>query len=164
MDSKEFFATLHFEENVFELVEDTKMSFLVHFGAPFTGAGEIVVPAGTKFYAHGNMRDDAIYIHPVGPEKELLERMNKQEAAEYPELANKLNGYSFFITEDNLRTWKLKYHSGSSERLLEILRLIIEHHNNRHRETQPVETLPVQEQNSVFKRILGKLKRFICRK
>ena len=164
MDSKEFFATLHFEENVFELVEDTKMSFLVHFRAPFTGAGEIVVPAGTKFYAHGNMRDDAIYIHPVGPEKELLERMNKQEAAEYPELANKLNGYSFFITEDNLRTWKLKYHSGSSERLLEILRLIIEHHNNRHRETQPVETLPVQEQNSVFKRILGKIKRFICRK
>ena len=164
MDSKEFFATLHFEENVFELVEDTKMSYLVHFRAPFTGAGEIVVPAGTKFYAHGNMRDDAIYIHPVGPEKELLERMNKQEAAEYPELANKLNGYSFFITEDNLRTWKLKYHSGSSERLLEILRLIIEHHNNRHRETQPVETLPVQEQNSVFKRILGKLKRFICRK
>ena len=164
MDSKQFFATLHFEENVFELVEDTKMSFLVHFRAPFTGAGEIVVPAGTKFYAHGNMRDDAIYIHPVGPEKELLERMNKQEAAEYPELANKLNGYSFFITEDNLRTWKLKYHSGSSERLLEILRLIIEHHNNRHRETQPVETLPVQEQNSVFKRILGKLKRFICRK
>lgn len=164
MYSKEFFATLHFEENVFELVEDTKMSFLVHFRAPFTGAGEIVVPAGTKFYAHGNMRDDAIYIHPVGPEKELLERMNKQEAAEYPELANKLNGYSFFITEDNLRTWKLKYHSGSSERLLEILRLIIEHHNNRHRETQPVETLPVQEQNSVFKRILGKLKRFICRK
>ena len=164
MDSKEFFATLHFEENVFELVEDTKMSFLVHFRAPFTGAGEIVVPAGTKFYAHGNMRDDAIYIHPVGPEKELLERMNKQEAAEYPELANKLDGYSFFMTEDNVRTWKLKYHSGSSERLLEILRLIIEHHNNRHRETQPVETLPVQEQNSVFKRILGKLKRFICRK
>ena len=164
MDSKEFFATLHFEENVFELVEDTKMSFLVHFRAPFTGAGEIVVPAGTKFYAHGNMRDDAIYIHPVGPEKELLERMNKQEAAEYPELANKLNGYSVFITEDNLRTWKLKYHSGSSERLLEILRLIVEHHNNRHRETQPVETLPVQEPNSVFNRILGKLKRFICRK
>ncbi len=164
MDSKEFFATLHFEENVFELVEDTKMEYLVHFRAPFTGAGEIVVPSGTKFYADGNMRDDAIYIQPVGPEKELLERMNKQEAAENPELANKLNGYSFFITEDNLRTWKLKYHSGSSERLLEILRLIIEHHNNRHRETQPVETLPVQEQNSVFKRILGKLKRFICRK
>ena len=164
MDSKEFFATLHFEENVFERVEDTKMSFLVHFRAPFTGAGEIVVPAGTKFYAHGNMRDDAIYIHPVGPEKELLERMNKQEAAEYPELANKLNGYSFFITEDNLRTWKLKYESGSSERLLEILRLIIDHNHNRHRETQPVETLPVQESNSVFKRILGKLKRVICRK
>ena len=96
--------------------------------------------------------------------KELLDRMNKQEAAHYPELANKLNGYSFFITEDNLRTWKLKYHSGSSERLLEILRLIIKHHNNRHRETQPVETLPVQEQNSVFNRILGKLKSFICRK
>lgn len=164
MDSKEFFATLHFEENVFELVEDTKMEFLVHFRAPFTGAGEIVVPAGTKFYAHGNMRDDAIYIHPVGPEEELLERMNKQEAAEYPELANKLNGYSFFITEDNLRTWKLKYHSGSSERLLEILRLIIDHNNNRHRETQPVDTQPVQEPNSVFNRILGKLKRFICRK
>ena len=164
MDSKEFFATLHFEENVFELVEDTKMEFLVHFRAPFTGAGEIVVPAGTKFYAHGIMRDDAIYIHPVGPEEELLERMNKQEAAEYPELANKLNGYSFFITEDNLRTWKLKYHSGSSERLLEILRLIIDHNNNRHRETQPVDTQPVQEPNSVFNRILGKLKRFICRK
>ena len=164
MDSKEFFATLHYEENVFELVEDTKMEFLVHFRAPFTGGGEIVVPAGTKFVAHGRMRDDAIYIHPVGPEKELLDRMNKQEAAHYPELANKLNGYSFFITEDNLRTWKLKYHSGSSERLLEILRLIIDHNNHRHRETQPVETLPVQEQNSVFKRILGKLKRFICRK
>ncbi|MGM9812188.1 MAG: hypothetical protein ACI30V_05025 [Muribaculaceae bacterium] len=164
MDSKEFFATLHFEENVFELVEDTKMEFLVYFRAPFTGAGEIVVPAGTKFAASQRMSDDAIYIHPVGPEKELLDRMNKQEAAHYPNLANKFNGYSFFITVDNLRTWKLKYHSGSSERLLEILRLIREHYNNRHRETQPVETQPVQEPNSVFKRILGKLKSFICQK
>ena len=55
MDSKEFFATLHYEENVFELVEDTKMEFLVYFRAPFTGAGEIVVPAGTKFVARGRM-------------------------------------------------------------------------------------------------------------
>lgn len=158
MDSKEFFATLHFEENVFELVEDTKMEFLVHFRAPFTGAGEIVVPAGTKFAAKGNMRDDAIYIHPVGPEKELLERMNKQEAAHYPELANKLNGYSFFITEDNLRTWKLKYHSGSSERLLEILRLIIEHHNESYRRLYPA----VQPPEPSLKRILRKLKSLIC--
>lgn len=160
MDTKEFFATLHFEENVFELVEDTKMEFLVYFRAPFTGAGEIVVPAGTKFVARGRMRDDAIYIHPVGPEKELLERMNKQEAAEYPELANKLNGYSFFITEDNLRTWKLKYHSGSSERLLEILRLIIEHHNESYQRLYPA----VQPPEPSLKRILGKLKSFICRK
>ena len=164
METKNFFETLHFEENIFELVEDTSMEFLVHFSAPFTGADKIIITAGTKFAAHGQMRDDAIYIHPVGPEKELLDRMNKQEAALYPDLANKINGYSFFITVDNLRTWNLKFISGSSERLFEILRLIIDHNNNRHRETQPVETLPVQEQNSVFKRILGKLKRFICRK
>ena len=95
MDSKEFFATLHYEENVFELVEDTKMQFLVYFRAPFTGAGEIVVPAGTKFVARGRMRDDAIYIHPVGPEKELLERMNKQEAA----LTSSLRHPKVFVEE-----------------------------------------------------------------
>ena len=164
METKNFFETLHFEENVFELVEDTSMEFLVHFSAPFTGADKIIITAGTKFAAHGQMRDDAIYIHPVGPEKELLDRMNKQEAALYPDLANKINGYSFFITVDNLRTWNLKFISGSSERLLEILRLIIDHNNNRHRETQPVETQPGQEPDSSFKRILSKLKNLFCRK
>ena len=159
MDSKEFFATLHYEENVFELVEDTSMEFLVHFSAAFTGASKIIITAGTKFAAHGQMRDDAIYIHPVGPEKELLDRMNKQEAALYPDLANKINGYSFFITVDNLRTWNLKFISGSSERLLEILRLIREHHKLSYKRIQPA-----QQPESAFRRIFRKFKSIICRK
>ena len=73
--------------------------------------------------------------------------------------ANKINGYSFFITVDNLRTWNLKFISGSSERLLEILRLIREHHKLSYKRIQPA-----QQPESAFRRILRKFMSIICRK
>jgi len=40
-------------EIIIELKEDTVISYLVHFLAPFTGSGEIVVHAGARFAIDG---------------------------------------------------------------------------------------------------------------
>ena len=46
----------------FELTEDAKLAYLIHFAAPFTGGDECIVPKGTTFIVKGPMRDDAFYI------------------------------------------------------------------------------------------------------
>lgn len=126
MATEKFIESLRFEDNVFELKEDTVLSYLVHYAAPFTGAGEISVPAGTRFAAHGPMRSDAFYMHPVEEDETLLNRMREQENAQYEKLANRLMGFSFYITKEELETLPLTFVCGSRERLVDIFRLICE--------------------------------------
>jgi hypothetical protein len=123
MATQEQIEALKIDENVFELVEDTELEYLVHFAAPFTGADKCVVPKGTVFAPHSPMRDDALYMHFVDGDKDaLFEKMEDQVKAEYPELFTRLQGFSFFITEEQIKTLPLKFRSGSSERILEIMR------------------------------------------
>lgn len=66
MADRKFIESLNIEDNVFELKKNTTISYLVQYFAPYTGAGEYEIPAGTKFCMYGPMRDDAMYMDIVG--------------------------------------------------------------------------------------------------
>ena len=122
MATQEQIKALKIDENVFELTEDTELEYLVHFAAPFTGADKCIVPKGTIFAPHSPMRDDALYMHFVDGDKDsLFDRMEAQVKVNYENLFTRLQGFSFFITEDQLKTLPLKFRNGSAERLLEIM-------------------------------------------
>ena len=122
MATNEQIESMKIDENVFELVEDTELEYLVHFAAPFTGADKCLVPKGTAFAPHSPMRGDALYMHLVDDNKdELLEKMREQVRVNYDNLFTRLQGFSFYITEEQLKTLPLKFRSGSAERLLEIM-------------------------------------------
>lgn len=122
MATQEQIKALKVDENVFELVEDTELEYLVHFAAPFTGADKCVIPKGTAFAPHSSMRGDALYMHFVDGDREaLFARMEAQVKDKYEDLFTRLQGFSFFITEEQLKTLPLKFRNGSAERLLEIM-------------------------------------------
>jgi hypothetical protein len=52
---------------------------------------------------------------------DLLEKMREQVKTNYENLFTRLQGFSFFITEEQLQTLPLKFRSGSAERLIEIM-------------------------------------------
>lgn len=123
MATIEQIKALKIDENVFELAEDTRLEYLVHFAAPFTGAGRCVIPKGTVFAAHGPMRDDALYLNFVDGDREaLLARMKAQVKIKYKDVFPRLQGFSFFITDVQIKKLPLRFRNGSVERLLEILR------------------------------------------
>lgn len=125
MATQKQIEALKIDENVFELAEDTELEYLVWFYAPFTGSDKCIVPKGTAFAPSGPMRDDALYMKPVGEDtEELIKGMKEQVKVKYEKLAPRLQGFSFFITEEQLKTLPLKFRNGSAERLLEILHLL----------------------------------------
>lgn len=121
MATREQIETLKIDENIFELLEDTELEYLVHFAAPFTGSDKCMIPKGTAFAPHGPMRDDALYMHLIVENDELLKRMEEKVKTNYEKFYARLQGFSFFITEEQLRTLPLKFCSGSAERLLDIM-------------------------------------------
>ena len=122
MATQEQIKALKVDENVFELVEDTELEYLVHFAAPFTGADKCVIPKGTAFAPHSPMRGDALYMHLVDGDRDaLFARMEAHVKDKYEDLFTRLQGFSFFITEEQLKTLPLKFRTGSAERLLEIM-------------------------------------------
>lgn len=122
MATQEQIEALKIDDNVFELSEDTELEYLVHFAAPFTGSDKCVVPKGTVFAPHSPMRSDAFYMHLVdGDKDELFERMEALVKANYENLFTRLQGFSFFITEEQIKTLPLIFRNGSAERLLEIM-------------------------------------------
>ena len=113
---------LKIDENVFELAEDTELEYLVHFAAPFTGCDKCLIPKGTAFAPHSPMRGDAMYMHLADEDnEELYAKMEVQVKVKYEDLFTRLQGFSFFITEEQLKALPLKFRSGSAERLLEIM-------------------------------------------
>jgi len=122
MATREQIESMKIDENIFELVEDTELEYLVHFAAPFTGGDKCLVPKGTVFAPHSPMRGDALYMHLVEDNNDdLLEKMREQVKTNYENLVTRLQGFSFFITEEQLQTLPLKFRSGSAERLIEIM-------------------------------------------
>lgn len=53
MADNKFIESLNIEDNVFELKKNSTISYLVQYFAPYTGAGEYEIPAGTKFCMYG---------------------------------------------------------------------------------------------------------------
>ena len=126
MTTREYIESLKIDENVFEVAEDTELEYLVHFAAPFTGGDKCIVPQGTVFAPHGPMRGDALYMHLDEDNNEaLIKKMKEQVKINYERLFSRLQGFSFFITEEQIKTLPLKFRSGSAERLIEILHLIV---------------------------------------
>lgn len=121
MATREQIEALKIDENVFELLEDTKLEYLVHFAAPFTGSDRCMIPKGTAFTPVSPMRGDALYIKLVEDNDELYKRMAELVKTNYERLYTRLQGFSFFLTEEQLQTIPLKFRSGSAERLLEIM-------------------------------------------
>ena len=120
-----YVESLKIDENVFELTADSELGYLEHFAFPFTGSGECIVPAGTAFAPHGPMQGDALYMHLIEPDDSLISKMKEMvKSKRYSELYDRLQGFSFYITEEQLRTFPLKFRSGSLERLLTILELL----------------------------------------
>ena len=121
MATREQIESLKIDENVFELIEDTELEYLVHFAAPFTGSDRCMVPQGTTFATISPMRGDALYMDLVEENDELYKRMEELVKTNYEQLYTRLQGFSFFITEEQLQTIPLKFRSGSAERLIEIM-------------------------------------------
>lgn len=149
MATTDFIESLHIEDNVFELKEDTVLSYLVHYAAPFTGDGQISVPAGTRFAMHGPMMEDTFYMHPIEDDEVLWNRMREQEKAKIKELANRLAGFSFYVTEDEIRTLPLKFVNGSKERLLEFFQLIRDEQTmTSSKKVEVAEAISVKQENN----------------
>ena len=97
MATREQIESMKIDENIFELVEDTELEYLVHFAAPFTGGDKCLVPKGTVFAPHSPMRGDALYMHLVEDNNDdLLEKMREQVKTNYENLFTRLQGFSFF--------------------------------------------------------------------
>lgn len=107
---------------IFELAEDTEMEYLVQFFFPATGADKCIIPKGTTFTPHCKMRDDALYINMVNENDELIEKMRKQvEEGKYKRIFDRLAGFSFFITRDQIRSLPLLFHNGSTKDLIDLI-------------------------------------------
>ena len=123
MATQEHIKALKIDENVFELAEDTELEYLIHFAAPYTGSDKCLVPKGTTFAPHSPMRGDALYMHLVDEDnEELFAKMEAKVKVKYEDLFTRLQGFSFYITEEQLKTLPLKFRSGSAERVLDIIR------------------------------------------
>lgn len=106
------------------LEEDTKMYYLVHYAAPFTSGGEIVIPAGFRFSIAQRMREDAFYTRLVGHDKsldELYSQMDNLANKLHPELYSRLSGFTFFITESQIKSKSFSFIKGNREYLLDII-------------------------------------------
>ena len=125
MADRKFIESLNIEDNVFELKENCTISYLVHYRAPYTGAGEYEIPAGTRFCMYGPMGSDTMYMDAVGDiDKNLFEALMEREKATIPHLSTRISGFSFYITRQQMEELPLNFISGSRERCLEIFRLL----------------------------------------
>lgn len=121
MATREQIEALKIDENIFELLEDTELEYLIHFAAPFTGSDKCMVPKGTAFAPNGPKNSEAFYMNLFEEDEVLYKKMEDLVKTNFERLYTRLQGFSFFITEEQLQTLPLKFRSGSAERLLEIM-------------------------------------------
>lgn len=113
MDNKEF---------VIELAENTKFSCFVWLYAPVTVGVECLVPAGLRFSIEQKMRKDAFYMHlyesDVSKEGVLDARVSVAVAQKYPPLYDRIQGFTFYITEQQLKSENVHFVKGNKDQLL----------------------------------------------
>lgn len=80
-----------------------------------------MVPKGTAFAPNGPKNSEAFYMNLFEEDEVLYKKMEDLVKTNYERLYTRLQGFSFFITEEQLQTLPLKFRSGSAERLLEIM-------------------------------------------
>ena len=129
MANQDFIESLNMEENVFELQEDTELEYLEHYAAPYTGAGSCIIPKGIRFAPHGQKSRDSLYMHVTDENDEALtkgmwENMVNKVKEKDSRLYQRLNGFSFYLTEKQVEELSLHFISGSKQRLLEIFKLL----------------------------------------
>ena len=128
-----YIESLNIGENVFVLTEDSTLECLIHFAAPFTGSVSVVIPKGTCFALHGPMRDDAFYMDLEEEEPILCKSIEAKVQDKYPKLLSRFSRVLFIITKEELKTLPLTFKTGSRERALEILQLIIKRNEEDYR-------------------------------
>jgi hypothetical protein len=113
-------------EYIFELMNEMAIGYLIYYVAPFTGGSQYFVPAGFKFTLTQSMREDAFYISPIdndkNEEERLFAKMLEKSKNLDPKYANRITGFSFFITEEQLRTSQLKLLKGEIDIIFEIIK------------------------------------------
>ena len=112
-------------EYIFEVADEMEIDYLIWFYAPFTGCSKRSFPAGFQFTLSQYMRDDAFYILPIDIDKDEEDRlcapMREEAKALYPELANRIQGFSFFVTEEDLKSSHLRFIKGELGSILDII-------------------------------------------
>ena len=92
------------QDKEFITTKKTTIEYLIHYAAPYTGAGEDKVQKGTILKLRQKMRDDAWYCSIVNGDDEF--RINKKECTiagkRNPRLAGRCTGISIFLTEIQL--------------------------------------------------------------
>lgn len=99
---RKWFNTLEGKE--FITTKKTRIEYLVHYAAPYTGAGEDCVKKGMVFKLRQKMRDDAWYCSLVNGDDTARIYENEKSVAgrKNPRLAGRCTGISFFLTEEQL--------------------------------------------------------------
>jgi len=80
MATQKYIESLHIEDNVFELSEDTVGIFGSLLCTIYRWRRNIS-PSGLKFAAYGPMRGDALYMDLIEENEELPNRMKEQQKA-----------------------------------------------------------------------------------
>ncbi len=113
-------------EYVFELMTEMDIEYLIYYAAPFTGGSHCSVPAGFKFTLTQSMREDAFYMslfeNEKSEEERLLAKMLEASKKLDPKYANRITGFSFYITGEQLRSSRLKILKGELGTIFEIIK------------------------------------------
>ena len=89
------------------MVEDTELDYLVHFATPIVRGYKSLIPKGTVF-AQIVLCEAMLYMHlVVDNNDEILEKMREQVKANYENLFTRQQGFTFFITDEQLQTLPL---------------------------------------------------------
>ena len=84
-----------YKDVVIEFTEDTKLEYLIHYAAPYTGNGRTIVPKGTRLQLHQYMNDLCFYVNAIDSnlEKDLWKKENEIEGP----LKDRCTGISLFV-------------------------------------------------------------------
>lgn len=99
-----------YKDVIIELTQDTVIEYLIHYAAPFTGAGVTTVPKGTQIKLRQHMSDTCFYSSAMNSdiEDKLFELENNKEGR----LKDRCTGISLFVSLDLLKGSSVKYISG----------------------------------------------------
>jgi len=91
------------EGREFSTLREVEVGYLVHYMAPYTGAGSESIPKDVVFTLRSKMRNDAWYCDIKGDSiVESVCQKERAKANQRPRLARRFAGISFFLTEGQL--------------------------------------------------------------